>query len=490
MLRVIWVRQYKVSTIRLILQSPTHQLHLTPFSFTLAMSSTTYNLHQQVFGLSLGSNLLHGAQNQTLPQLQKAIETQLPSRIKECDEHWEVVWGPVVWMNKDNKDGAPDNVWYIAHHPQVQFPDGKTTDLYVVAIAGTATHSDYDEKREDYDVNAVVDINKWIQRGLLQPPPITAPSEVNDSQNTYISKGTAEGLTALLTTKVPSDGTAVGQGTLLTEFLGGIPGTARLVFTGHSLGGALSPALAVAWWIDSAMPKQVTAGNVFTYPTAGPSPGNLNFRSLFQKTFPAINGPRAYQSWNQNIVNTLDVVPLAWCTNSEIEHTQNLYRIRKFYHPTLIHTVSLIVLVSYNMVPHANESGVIFRPLPSSSFTGKGPLPYPHPKDPRPKKGKPFLPQWMRDASYCHVDQYAKEIGVHIPIPPSTLGWSLTEYQVAARWPLLREVGRASYDPRIIDEIDEKAKKWEKEGEVEEGQDEGEEVEDEELVKDSKDPQS
>jgi hypothetical protein len=52
-------------------------------------------------------------------------------------------------------------------------------------------------------------------------------------------------------------------------------------------------------------------GNVYVYPTAGPTPGNADFGTFFSSVFAPI-GTGTYQVWNQNVWNSIDVVPHAW----------------------------------------------------------------------------------------------------------------------------------------------------------------------------------
>ncbi|KZP30670.1 hypothetical protein FIBSPDRAFT_1037950 [Athelia psychrophila] len=416
-----------------------------------------YDIYQQVFALSMASNLIHNEQG-PLSKLQTEIETCLAGALPMIGK-WSVAWGPVVYQDKENTNKAPDNVWYVAKQPQVLFSDSPTPmDTYVVAIAGTCENSDYDWKTEDLDVGNVVDVNAWIKAGLLSPPTAATNVKASANLNPYISMGTALGVSILLTTPVPTDGGAVGGGSRLGDFLESVPSTARIIFTGHSLGGALSPTLAFTWW-KSSMARNVTLGNVLTYPTAGPSPGNDMFASDFRTTFPYLAaGPVGYQKWNSNLVNTLDVVPLAWCTDASVEPLYNLHRIPSFDNvqpsnpgidwATLTVAVNLLIL-------RADSSEIVYRPLtPNTTFVGQGQQPISTPDDTF--QQLPQLPQWEKDASYHHVDEYFIEM-MGFPMPPVPEKQPLdlkVDYLRTARWPVLSAIIGVAGDPQVRAEVE------------------------------------
>ncbi len=360
----------------------------------------TLNIYQQVLGLSMCSNLL-GSEKGSLDVLQNKIYNLLPDEISKLGA-WNVAWGPVVWkdINSTDTDG-PDNVWYVAYDQ---------IDTYVVAIAGTATHSKYDQFHEDYDVNTVVDLLAWIGTGLNKP--FAHLNNVTDGDAAYISAGTALGLTALLN-NAPQSTSPGGNTALLADFLGALPTNSKIIFTGHSLGGALAPALAVTL-LHSTM-KNVPKENTFTYPSAGPTIGNATFVALYEESFPAPANPSGYQNWNVNLVNTLDVVPMAWCADPSLEPVQNIRRIPSFYDPEVDCKNALNWLMEVFMLPPATKSGVIYRPLKASSFT-----------PPLDKDGQPGWPVknpqvvfsgldpdhpnpcWLDNAHWEHVEEYVR----------------------------------------------------------------------------------
>ncbi|KAF9493529.1 hypothetical protein BDN71DRAFT_1591053 [Pleurotus eryngii] len=123
---------------------------------------------------------------------------------------------------------GPNRVWYIADNPSATFGDA-TYDTHVLDVAGTA-------------------------EGSLENMSIRS---------------------------LPMEQQPAAKQTIV-EFLAIVPPTSRLMFTGHSLGGALSPTVALAL-LKAGLLKDAS-GNIFTYPTAGPSPGNRPFEALSAST--------------------------------------------------------------------------------------------------------------------------------------------------------------------------------------------------------------
>jgi hypothetical protein len=188
--------------------------------------------------------------------------------------------------------------------------------VYVVAIAGT----NFNDLLADVLVedNCVVNAIPLAQafpslNGCDVPSGINAP---------HISQGTQVGVTNLLKM------TDLTQRSLV-DFLCslGPTGSKTLIFTGHSLGGALAPTLALAL-ATSKGTRFSTAnwGHVYVLPTAGPTPGDENFANLFKQVFPPVNPgwSQDYYAWNQNIWNSLDAVPHAWVT-SMLSEVPTLY---------------------------------------------------------------------------------------------------------------------------------------------------------------------
>src|SRR5207253_5383677 len=103
-------------------------------------------------------------------------------------------------------------------------------------------------------------------------------------------------------------------GQSLRHFLSDLPaGAIELNVTGHSLGGALAPTLAL--WLKDIQWSWNTAGNVqiSAMPSAGPSAGNSAFSHYSDRTLATTR-----------FVNSLDVVPHAW-NERTLSQLKNLY---------------------------------------------------------------------------------------------------------------------------------------------------------------------
>jgi Lipase (class 3) len=194
---------------------------------------------------------------------------------------WQVVWGPAVYQAWDSD--LADNVMYVA---KGTFDPAQPPQL-VVSIAGTNPYSVFDWLLEDGFVS------------LQLPWPFGSPPL---NLKPKIALGTSVGLLQLMS-MVPGAGRP-GFGTTLQEFLRAeLTGNTPLLITGHSLGGALSPT--VALWLSDTRSQWDPNGRaaLSCLPSAGPTPGNQDFATYYDSQL---------GGGTTRIHNSLDVVPHAW----------------------------------------------------------------------------------------------------------------------------------------------------------------------------------
>jgi hypothetical protein len=289
-----------------------------------------FSLAQTVFMLSLGSNYLFG-KTADQPTLLKEIQAYLgtpggssgdffemlngpnPSYQSLSAPDWKTVWGPAVYQAKDNPGAT--NTMFVAY--------SATEKCYVVAIAGTNPLGDSALFFEDLDVSPA-NMVAWpptISGGTLTWTPSPNPP----SSTPAIAAGTAGGLSALFGLAAlginPVNNVVTANPVTVQGYLQSVASSgATLVFTGHSLGGALSPTMALMLY-----PTPATVGGwgaVRILATAGPTPGTAGMAGLFSANYAPVAIPAydlynngAFQSftfWNQNYSNKYDVVPRAW----------------------------------------------------------------------------------------------------------------------------------------------------------------------------------
>ncbi|MGK5010827.1 lipase family protein [Janthinobacterium sp. MDB2-8] len=336
--------------------------------------SANFDVFQQTFALSLLSNLASDyiAKERYIPgthgdpleaQLATNIQATLPLPVVTAGlgDGWQIVWGPAVWRGAESR--VAQNAALVFYNPAVTFEDGTTAPTHVVAISATNLISGYDWIVEDFTVSSTVN---WTQ---YHPAVPSATVVSHDALMPVISKGTATGVAhiAALTPTDPAHGK-----TSLSAFIRQLNGTvnegARIVFTGHSLAGALAPTFALYLKEHGALSA---FERVQVYPTAGASPGNGSFSRRFAHAFPRkAAGEKPWQSWNSLIRNQYDIVPHAWSLstllqlltiygNSDAEGGVKL--------PEQIYGVVLAALAD------SAASKTLYAALPSAQFSGASP---------------------------------------------------------------------------------------------------------------------
>jgi len=333
----------------------------------------TYSPEQTVFTLSMLSGL-GSCFSGSVSTIEAALGQDLAGKLSSLQPQigsWEVVWGPAVYELPTSD--RPDNVMYVA-----QRTDLPGIPQLVVAIAGTNPYSFLDWIVEDFLVRTQV---PWLSGGLIH------------AAECRISLGTFIGL-SVLQTLMPGSGQP-GAGTTLKSFLAGQTGAPiSIAVSGHSLGGALSPTLAL--WLHETRSHWDPNGNatLSVLPAAGPTAGNAAF-AAYSDTQIGASVTRVH--------NPLDIVPLAWNTGS-------LLTIPTLYAP-LIEPDSL--LTAFDDLALAISAGGGYTQINASAPALPGSAVNASLINP----GHSAFENFFVQAGYQHVDAYLELMGVPEVIP-------------------------------------------------------------------------
>lgn len=199
---------------------------------------------------------------------------------------WQVVWGPAIANSRKKSSTSKvdsfvtDNTMYVARGTDLA--TGKT--IHVVAIAGTNAVSRKGALLEDFNVFSQKQWGTETDWGTPGSGKITA--------------GSAVGVNILNTMADPTTGKTLLQ---FLSTLGGA-GPTEVAFTGHSLGGALCPLMALQC-MEWKQQMGYTNLTVSVYPIAGPTPGNSEF---------ALYAAQKFDDNYHSVINANDIVPHAW----------------------------------------------------------------------------------------------------------------------------------------------------------------------------------
>lgn len=282
---------------------------------------------------------------------------------------WEVVWGPAVYTFPGTL--FEDNAMFVAR--QISDPKNLT-----VAIRGT---------------NPVA-LSNWIQEDFrtARKTPWTPPKESQAPKGMRISKATSIGLNVLLEHLRPAPGLPGAHMDIFGFLASCACNPCNISFTGHSLAGALAPALGL-WFkerqglANSWDPGQRSSLSITAF--AGATPGNRAFSKYYERELGTVS---------ERIYNELDIVPHAWAQKT-LAQLPSLYA-EAGIHPNLVERglISLIRAMSHG-----------YAQLPGA---------------------KPFrwqiqehLPAYLLQGGVQHVLAYPIALGVPDVLAAIDLGW-------------------------------------------------------------------
>jgi triacylglycerol lipase len=327
--------------------------------------SPTYNQQQTTFFLSMLSNLAGGMKG-TVDQIEQSLAGKIDAHLQASTSDigpWTRVWGPAVFQAP--LSSVADNVMYVAR-------GGATPPQLVVAIAGTNYASVFDVLIEDFFVGKEV---SW-QTG--NPPAGAKPQ---------ISAGTFTGLT-VLQVLTPGPGYPGANQQLAAFLASAVDQPMNVTITGHSLGGALSSALAL-WLSDTQAAWDPSArATIYCEPSAGPTAGNGDFAGYYDQ---------ALGSRTSRIHNSLDIAPDAW-------NDADLSRIATLYQPDITPDIVVYALAATARAAAAGgDYTQISQATPPLTGTINTTIINP---------GSYAFENFMSQAIYQHIEEYITLMGV------------------------------------------------------------------------------
>lgn len=254
-----------------------------------------YSPQQIIFALNSIANAPSGRHG-SVDELQAYAQTLIKQLFNDPDVtkligQWSLVWGTQVFQAPGST--VADNAMYIAQNMT-------NKNEFVVAISGTNPISAYG----------------WIIEDAKLIPTVPWPYSAGASQPTgNISSGTNTGLNVLLNTLTDDD---LSLSEFLADQVSKSDTPLAITVTGHSLGGALSPAVALAL-LDTKVatpswdPKNTA--KIFVQPSAGPTPGDDTWRNYYDDRL---------KDATDRLWNNIDMVPHAWQL-SMLEQIPSLY---------------------------------------------------------------------------------------------------------------------------------------------------------------------
>lgn len=319
-------------------------------------STPLYNPWQTTFYLSMLSNSVSDTLIVTSEQTdaQNILAAMLTQKVNAAfadsdvmsliGGDWVLTWGPGVYATA--KKATPDNFLsanaaFVCYSPSL--------GRYVLAIAATDPLSTSDWVAEDLVLvpgwswdSALTNWNSWTNPTAKPLGSSTTPTLTSATYNGVGNVLALQGIVA--STQATSSLLTYLASTLALKT------TEYLTVTGHSLGGALSPTLAMALVVGTKSTPKLTPlpiAQVGVYATAGATPGNQLLAQQFASNFPSpppttsnfpqppTTGAQPWQVWNADVVNQFDIVPAAWGSNGETGYSSGLSGIKTNYDKSL-----------------------------------------------------------------------------------------------------------------------------------------------------------
>jgi len=266
----------------------------------------TYTQTQTVFALSMLSNVGWNKQG-TLDVIEEETANAINKILNERETRdeigsWNVIWGPAIYQ-APLSDRA-DNVMVVFQAGD----DCTTPGQLVIGIAATNVDSAFDWLVEDFLVMAT---HPWDYGN---------PGSLNPN----ISLGTYYGL-SILQHLIPGLNLPGVYFTLKNFLASVLAAKTSITVTGHSLGGALSPA--VALWLSDTKGEWDPGkySSLACLPSAGPTSGDQDFSTYYGDQLGSVT---------TRVHNRLDLVPHAW-------ERDDLLELPELYNPPIPATLEL-----------------------------------------------------------------------------------------------------------------------------------------------------
>lgn len=229
--------------------------------------------------------LAYSGEGITTPDPEPAIKTLITNGLNSITSvdlsGWEIAWGPVTYTVPGSL--YQDNLMYVMQK--------KGSSDYAIVIRGTNGINELDWLLEDFEVQNTV---AWPLSG----------NQNSQQTGAEVTESTSIAMNILLNNM--TDPTT--QDTLV-QFLNSVTKSpANICVTGHSLGGALTPTLAL-WLIENPSQWDVSSNStVSCISFAGPTAGNQQFATYSMNMFVNAMQAGSFPGWDTSLGSNCDTV--------------------------------------------------------------------------------------------------------------------------------------------------------------------------------------